>query len=130
MPMNYATILGCMTTLLGTSTNLIVAGLVVAAGLPALDMFDPLGVGLAALLAGSIYLLTVGRWRLLDLAQWVWDEFSIRSEEHTSELQSLMRISYAVFCLKKKKKTQQKTENTRRWSATEINDNHIEATLN
>src|SRR3546814_6107287 len=30
----------------------------------------------------------------------------VRSEEHTSELQSLMRISYAVFCLKKKKKTQ------------------------
>src|SRR3546814_10019496 len=30
-----------------------------------------------------------------------------RSEEHTSELQSLMRISYAVFCLKKKKKTHQ-----------------------
>src|SRR3546814_10248794 len=29
-----------------------------------------------------------------------------RSEEHTSELQSLMRISYAVFCLKKKKYTQ------------------------
>src|SRR3546814_7939307 len=32
-----------------------------------------------------------------------------RSEEHTSEPQSLMRISYAVFCLKKKNKTQQKT---------------------
>src|SRR3546814_2256739 len=32
-----------------------------------------------------------------------------RSEEHTSELQSLMRISYAVFCLKKKNKRQQKT---------------------
>src|SRR3546814_8467685 len=31
----------------------------------------------------------------------------IRSEEHTSELQSLMRISYAVFCLKKKKYTTQ-----------------------
>src|SRR3546814_2953096 len=30
-----------------------------------------------------------------------------RSEEHTSELQSLMRISYAVFCLKKKKKDKQ-----------------------
>src|SRR3546814_9269746 len=30
-----------------------------------------------------------------------------RSEEHTSELQSLMRISYAVFCLKKKTKTKQ-----------------------
>src|SRR3546814_10103319 len=33
---------------------------------------------------------------------------SWRSEEHTSELQSLMRISYAVFCLKKKKKIQNK----------------------
>src|SRR3546814_10607050 len=32
-------------------------------------------------------------------------EVSQRSEEHTSELQSLMRISYAVFCLKKKKKS-------------------------
>src|SRR3546814_3223586 len=32
-----------------------------------------------------------------------------RSEEHTSELQSLMRISYAVFCLKKKKKKTNKT---------------------
>src|SRR3546814_2452105 len=34
-----------------------------------------------------------------------------RSEEHTSELQSLMRISYAVFCLKKKKNTK-KTNST------------------
>src|SRR3546814_10746050 len=32
----------------------------------------------------------------------------MRSEEHTSELQSLMRISYAVFCLKKKNKEEQK----------------------
>src|SRR3546814_970101 len=31
---------------------------------------------------------------------------AVRSEEHTSELQSLMRISYAVFCLKKKTKSQ------------------------
>src|SRR3546814_2859161 len=35
-----------------------------------------------------------------------------RSEEHTSELQSLMRISYAVFCLKKQKK--KKSKNTER----------------
>src|SRR3546814_2426119 len=34
-----------------------------------------------------------------------------RSEEHTSELQSLMRISYAVFCLKKKKNTTQRIVN-------------------
>src|SRR3546814_6220653 len=35
-----------------------------------------------------------------------------RSEEHTSELQSLMRISYAVFCLKKKQKTTIQNEET------------------
>src|SRR3546814_1161509 len=35
-----------------------------------------------------------------------------RSEEHTSELQSLMRISYAVFCLKKKKKNIHDTQIT------------------
>src|SRR3546814_1129322 len=35
-----------------------------------------------------------------------------RSEEHTSELQSLMRISYAVFCLKKKKTKTTKTSDT------------------
>src|SRR3546814_2928670 len=36
----------------------------------------------------------------------------LRSEEHTSELQSLMRISYAVFCLKKKQTTRQQHTNT------------------
>src|SRR3546814_7817054 len=50
----------------------------------------------------------------LDLAREIADQVAAgnpgrqcqpRSEEHTSELQSLMRISYAVFCLKKKKKT-------------------------
>src|SRR3546814_8794821 len=38
-------------------------------------------------------------------------EIQVRSEEHTSELQSLMRISYAVFCLKKKNKTLHKLPN-------------------
>src|SRR3546814_9569863 len=41
---------------------------------------------------------------LSDTARWY-----IRSEEHTSELQSLMRISYAVFCLKQKKKRDNNT---------------------
>src|SRR3546814_6490747 len=36
---------------------------------------------------------------------------SMRSEEHTSELQSLMRISYAVFCLKKKNNIERQTKN-------------------
>src|SRR3546814_5540279 len=40
---------------------------------------------------------------LRTVAQGYFHHFALRSEEHTSELQSLMRISYAVFCLKKKK---------------------------
>src|SRR3546814_5480141 len=44
---------------------------------------------------------------------------SERSEEHTSELQSLMRISYAVFCLKKKKNTEQ-SKQRRRTSANTV----------
>src|SRR3546814_8114730 len=50
------------------------------------------------------------RWRRKDgalamerLDDTPWPQAGVRSEEHTSELQSLMRISYAVFCLKKKK---------------------------
>src|SRR3546814_8494750 len=39
------------------------------------------------------------------------DADSDRSEEHTSELQSLMRISYAVFCLQKKKQITKNTDN-------------------
>src|SRR3546814_8411166 len=57
--------------------------------------------------AGSILMSLLGGVALTSLA-WTghgaMDQGSIRSEEHTSELQSLMRISYAVFCLKKKKK--------------------------
>src|SRR3546814_2286290 len=45
--------------------------------------------------------LVLGASRIADLADPILR--SLRSEEHTSELQSLMRISYAVFCLKKKK---------------------------
>src|SRR3546814_10256668 len=47
-------------------------------------------------------------WRRLDRIVVGWNRGAVpsRSEEHTSELQSLMRISYAVFCLKKKKNTQ------------------------
>src|SRR3546814_3595877 len=61
---------------------------------------------------------------------WFVGRLAGRSEEHTSELQSLMRISYAVFCLKKKKKTQAvrhvkavSTSQTK-YSETKINKTH------
>src|SRR3546814_10295624 len=54
------------------------------------------GMGGCAMIGQSVINVTSGgRGRL--------STFTARSEEHTSELQSLMRISYAVFCLKKKK---------------------------
>src|SRR3546814_1906313 len=62
----------------------------------------------------STYEIGAGEWPdfiATDIADWPCRQretdgaaSSGRSEEHTSELQSLMRISYAVFCLKKKKK--------------------------
>src|SRR3546814_6037893 len=53
----------------------------------------------------SFPLYTTSTWTIGHLRNlWSWP--SPRSEEHTSELQSLMRISYAVFCLKKKIKEQ------------------------
>src|SRR3546814_9170667 len=53
-----------------------------------------------ALPGGQHYAVALEEQRLDPGGQWT------RSEEHTSELQSLMRISYAVFCLKKKKKSE------------------------
>src|SRR3546814_1719970 len=50
----------------------------------------------------------IGRWLLISSCDWLSENSGVddlnrlRSEEHTSELQSLMRISYAVFCLKNK----------------------------
>src|SRR3546814_5299031 len=61
----------------------------------------------AALGLLALRFLRRGAWKQFGygLAGWR-DGLANRSEEHTSELQSLMRISYAVFCLKKKKKIQ------------------------
>src|SRR3546814_5508685 len=67
------------------------------------------GFGGNALIATSFHVLQrTSRARLPDqFSPWFvllgYNLFCVRSEEHTSELQSLMRISYAVFCLKKNK---------------------------
>src|SRR3546814_5599370 len=60
--------------------------------------------------------IAVDPWFLVSAAP---EQTPLRSEEHTSELQSLMRISYAVFCLKKKNnKTHQRTITTSRTYST------------
>src|SRR3546814_8596707 len=52
----------------------------------------------------AIQVVAQGKQQIAE-AQKLYQDLNKRSEEHTSELQSLMRISYAVFCLKKKNKT-------------------------
>src|SRR3546814_5036735 len=63
---------------------------------------DPAQIDAAIRLKAPVVEFHTGRYAHLDGA-----ERSARSEEHTSELQSLMRISYAVFCLKKKNRQTQ-----------------------
>jgi di/tricarboxylate transporter len=64
IPLSYATVLGGLTTLIGTSTSMLVAGLLLADKNERLSMFDLTWVGLPVCLAGLAYLLIVGR-RLL-----------------------------------------------------------------
>lgn len=59
LPLNYAAMLGGTCVLIGTSTNLVVSSLMVAAGQPALGMFEITPVGLPVALAGLVYLLLV-----------------------------------------------------------------------
>src|SRR3546814_8770608 len=77
------------------------AGVDVSVGV--FDDDDAHKMGYATQYAGNL----VGLTRVPSASGLSWDQafaaISSRSEEHTSELQSLMRISYAVFCLKKKK---------------------------
>src|SRR3546814_5390090 len=58
------------------------------------------------LLKESAYGLGSTTWEVVWKVVLPYTKSGVRSEEHTSELQSLMRISYAVFCLKNKKKTE------------------------
>ncbi len=67
IPLSYATILGGLVTLIGTSTNLIVNGMLIKDGNhPGLNMFDPAWVGIPCVIVGILYLLIAGHWLLPD----------------------------------------------------------------
>ncbi len=64
IPLSYAAIAGGMVTLIGTSTNIIVSGMLVEAGMPALGLFDMAGIGLVAV-ASVVGFFTLTGFRLL-----------------------------------------------------------------
>lgn len=66
LPMNYAVVLGGLCTLIGTSTNLVVHGLLVERNGEGLNMFTLAPIGLPALAIGVIYMLVFSRWLLPD----------------------------------------------------------------
>jgi len=64
LPLSYAAILGGMCTLIGTSTNLLVQGMVVAEGAAPLSFFAPAAVGFPATIVGLLYIIVASRWLL------------------------------------------------------------------
>src|SRR3546814_7593606 len=72
-----------------------------------LEILQPIMATIGGLSMILVYAIT-GLYSIVPFSE-LFEKLMSRSEEHTSELQSLMRISYAVFCLKKKNHIQQQT---------------------
>jgi di/tricarboxylate transporter len=66
IPLSYASIMGGMCTLIGTSTNILVSGIAEQEGLPAFSMFQLSAVGVPLMLAGMAYMMLIGRKLLPD----------------------------------------------------------------
>src|SRR5699024_2513309 len=93
IPLSYASILGGTITLMGTSTNLVVHGLLLDLGLEGLSFFTLAAVGIPAALIGLIYLFTIG-YRLLPdnkgFNQYVNDDF----KEYIAEMEVTEDFEY------------------------------------
>lgn len=86
-PLSYASILGSTTTLIGTSVNLTVAGLMIEAGMPEMGFFELFPLGAPIAVVGVAYLIGVG-WRLLPDREAPGD----RIGEHRREYVMAMRV--------------------------------------
>jgi di/tricarboxylate transporter len=84
IPLSYATILGGTATLVGTSTNLVVNGLAVNAGLPSLKMFDFTYVGIPLIILGYLYMALIGH-KLLPSRKDPLAQFQEQSREYLIE---------------------------------------------
>src|SRR5690606_32368567 len=100
MPLAFGSILGGMTTLIGTPPNLIVSGYRASAGAPAFSMFDFSPVGVAVAGAG-VLLIALGGWKLVPVRREA-AAAGFEDRKSTRLNSSHVQISYAVFCLNKK----------------------------
>src|SRR3546814_8526493 len=99
--LNFAIVFGLITLFLVISGNF--PGLAYVALLPVLLIMVIFAIGLGITLGVlNVFFRDVGQFFGIVLQFWFWLTPIVRSEEHTSELQSLMRYSYSVLCLKKK----------------------------
>jgi di/tricarboxylate transporter len=62
MPLSFGALMGGVCTLLGTSTNILVSGIVEKAGLPAIGIFEMSLMGIVFFATGLVYMLTIGQW--------------------------------------------------------------------
>ncbi|MFT5618423.1 MAG: di/tricarboxylate transporter [Arenicella sp.] len=84
MPLSYATILGGMITVLGTSTNLVLNGFLIDKGLPPLEFTDFFYLGILVTIIGIAYLYTIG-YKLLPENREAFDDFKEKAPEYTVE---------------------------------------------
>lgn len=93
MPLSFATILGGMITVLGTSTNLILNGFLVENGIPVLKFTDFFYLGLLVTVVGIAYLYTLG-YKLLPENREAFDDFKEKAPEYTVETHVMPRSKF------------------------------------
>jgi di/tricarboxylate transporter len=97
IPLSFGALMGGICTLLGTSTNILVSGIVEKAGLPPFGVFEMSAMGLVFLVVGTLYMITIGKWLLpsresktglsesLDLGNYVVEVSITKEYEHLKE---------------------------------------------
>jgi len=85
MPISFATMLGGMVTLIGTSTNLVVSGLLISSGEKPLGMFELTGIGLPVALVGIVFLVAASH-RMLPARKGIKGRFVDEMREFTVEM--------------------------------------------
>ncbi|MFM7149199.1 MAG: SLC13 family permease, partial [Gemmataceae bacterium] len=86
IPLSFLTILGGTCTLIGTSTNLVVNGLMVSAGMPGLSLFELSKIGIPYAIFGTLYLFVIGR-RLLPERKELLEQLGDERREYLVEMQ-------------------------------------------